>query len=103
MSFTPQNYLMAERALDQISTEATQFFNKTDDSITRLTAAAASLSSMGADWATTVAFIDSEAQANPVDEQWQVLLARKDKIVSSFIEMRDLAIAVQNAAVTVRG
>lgn len=103
MAFTPENYLMAERALDQITTEATSLFTKTDDSIMRLTAAAASLSGMGAEWSSTVTFIDAEAAANLGDEQWQVLLARKDKIVASFIEMRDIAIAVRDAAITARG
>lgn len=103
MAFNPENYLMAERALDQISTEATSHIVKTDDSIARLGAAAAGLSAMGAAWASTVSFIDTEAQTNPVDEQWQILLARKDKIVQNFIEMRDLAIAVRDAAVSARG
>ncbi len=103
MAFTPENYLMAERALDQITTEATSLFTKVDDAIIRLTDLSASLSGMGSNWSSTVAFIDTEAAANPGDEQWQILLVRKNKIVAGFIEMRDIAIAVRDAAVTARG
>ena len=103
MAFTPENYLMALRALDQIGTDATAFFTNMDRAIEQMIQAAASLTGMAAAWTSTVTFIDAQAAANPGDAGWQALLARKDQIVIDFVAMRDEAAAVKDAAVAARG
>ena len=103
MAFTPENYLMALRALDQIGTDATAYFTNTDRAIEQMIQAAANLSGMAAAWSSTVTFIDAQAAANSGDAGWQALLARKDKIVVDFVAMRDLTAAVKDAAIAARG
>jgi len=102
MAFTPENYLMAERALDEIIEEATANFNQVDSALTRINQSSLRLQNMQADWGAAVSFINAEAAANPADEQWQALLARKNKLVAAFIEMRDLAMSVDAAAAAAR-
>lgn len=98
MAFTPTNFLEAERSMDQISQEATQHSQLVQNAISSLEQAAQRLTDMEANWGNAVAFIDNQAAANPTDEQWQNLKARKDKMVTDFISMRDQAIAVRDAA-----
>lgn len=103
MAFTPDNFLMATRALDKISEEATNSLNRVDGAIAQLVTAASQLQAMQTAWTPAVTFIDDQAIANPTDESWQALKAEKDKLVADFLVMRDLAIAVRNAAQTARG
>ena len=103
MSFVPENFLMAERALDQISVDATAFFTNSDRAIEQIVAAAASLAGMAAAWSAAVAFIDAQAVANPGNTEWDALLARKDKLTSDFIVMRNLVQSVRDAAIAARG
>ena len=103
VAFTPENFLMAERAMNQIGVDATAYFTNMDRAIEQMITASANLSGMAAAWTSTVTFIDAQAAANPGDASWQALLARKDKIVVDFIAMRDLTAAVKDAAVAARG
>ena len=103
MAFTPENFLMAERALDQIGVDATAYFTNSDRAIEQVVAAANNLSLMAAAWSAAVAFIDAEAAAAPGDVEWQALLARKDKLTADFIGMRNLVQAVRDAAIAARG
>ncbi len=102
MAFTPENFLMAERALNQISIDATQFFTNSDRAIEQIVTSASSLSGMPAAWAAAVTFIDGEATANPGDADWQAIKARKDKMVTDFIAMRNIVQAVRDAAIAAR-
>ncbi len=103
MAFTPENYLMAEDALDQIAAGATQHLRLLDEAIIRMQNAVTRLQAMQGDWSPAVTFIDDQVVANPADAEWLSLQARKDKMVTNFVNMRDLAIAVKDAAVTARG
>lgn len=102
MAFEPENFLMAERALDEITQMATDHFNTMDAGINRLVAAVSSLQAMQGDWASAVAYIDDQAVFFSADDDWQRLQARKDKIVTSFIAMRDLSLLVRDAAQAAR-
>ncbi len=103
MSFTPDNYLMAEQALDHIGTDATAFFKNSDRAIEQIVAAAANLDAIPAAWADTVALIDAKEAASPGDKDWEALKARKDKMVVDFKAMRDLVQSVRDAAIAARG
>lgn len=98
MAFTPTNYMTAERALDQIATDATAYHNGVDRAIEQLQQAASNLAGMAAGWGAAVQFIDDQAAANPADDNWQSLKARKDQLVADFLSMRDSAQAVRDAA-----
>ena len=98
MAFTPENFLMAERALDEITAKATDHFNVMDAGINRLVAAVVSLQAMQGNWASAATYIDTQAAAFPADEDWQRRKARKDKITTAFLEMRDLSASVRDAA-----
>ena len=93
---------MAERALDRISTEATAHMQLVDQSIAGLEAAVSRLQAMGGEWTSAVDFIDAQVVANPTDEEWLTLQAKKDKMVADFLAMRDTSIAVKDAAVAAR-
>ncbi len=104
MAFTPINKLTAERALDQIGVDATEFYFRMDRSVEQISQAFTSLNGMPASWAAAIAFIDAEEAAAPGDKAWQALKERKDSLVIDFIAMknkvqavRDAAIAAQNA------
>lgn len=103
MAFTPTNFLEGTRALDQVAQEATSHRNLMDQGIRQLEQAASRLQAMGTDWSAAATFIDDQAAANPTDEDWQSLKARKDKMVADFASMRDLSISVRDAATTARG
>ncbi len=103
MAFTPENFLMAERALDQIGVDATAYFTNSDRAIEQIVAAASSLAGMGAEWSSAVAFVDTQEAANPGDKDWEALKARKDKMVVDFIAMRNLVQSVRDAAIAARG
>lgn len=98
MAFIPDNYLTAQRALAQITTDATSFHTDVSRGIEILTQAHAKLAAMGADWKAAVDFIQAQADANPADEEWKALASQKDKLVADFIAMRNRALAVRNAA-----
>lgn len=102
MAFTPTNFLTADRALDQIGQDATTYFNNGDRAIEQIVQAANNLAAMQTAWGPAIAFIDAQAAANPSDEQWAALKARKDKMVANFFQMRDLIIAVRDAAQAAR-
>lgn len=102
MSFTPENFLLAERALDQITQMATDHFDVMDAGIKRLVQAVQSLQNMQGDWTAAATYIDNQATAFPTDQDWQRLKARKDKIVTAFLMMRDRATLVRDAAQTSR-
>ena len=102
MAFTPENFLMAEAALDKIAEEATQHIGVVDTAISRLEAAVTRLQAMAADWSPAGAFIDTQVVANPADVEWLSLQVRKDKLVADFQAMRDLSIAVRDAATAAR-
>ncbi len=104
MAFTPINKLTAERALDQITIDATEYYFRMDRSVEQITAAFNSLNGMVASWSPAISFIDTEEAAAPGDKVWQALKERKDSLVSDFLAMktkvqavRDAAIAAQNA------
>ncbi len=104
MSFTPINKLTAERALDQITVDATEFYFRMDRSVEQISQAFASLNGMAASWSPAISFIDAEEAAAPGDKVWQALKERKDSLVADFLAMRtkvqqvrDAAIAAQNA------
>ncbi len=99
MSFTPINKLTADRALDQIAVDATEFFFRMDRSVEQITAAAASLAGMTTSWSAAVAFIDAEEAAAPGDKEWQALKERKDSLVIDFLAMRNKVQAVRDAAI----
>lgn len=67
MAFTPENFLTAERALDQIAQEATNHFNRMDGAIEQLILAADRLAAMGTEWSPAATYIDDQAAANPLD------------------------------------
>lgn len=98
MAFVPDNYLTAERALDQIITDATSSHTDVTRGIETITNAHSKLAAMATAWQDAVALIDTEAANNPGDPQWQELKARKDKIVADFLVMRDRARNVRDAA-----
>ncbi len=102
MGFIPENFLMAERALDEITATATDHFNTMDAGINRLVAAVVNLQAMQGSWASAATYIDTQAAAFPADEDWQRLKARKNKIVTAFLEMRDLSALVRDAAQAAR-
>ncbi len=102
VTFTPENFLMAEDALDRIAADATQHIRLVDEAIVRMENAVTRLQAMQSDWTPAVQFIDAQVVANPADAEWLSLQARKDKMVTDFLAMRDLAIAVRDAAVTAR-
>ena len=99
MSFTPINKLTADRALDQIGVDATEFYFRMDRSVEQITAAAASLNGMTTSWAAAASFIDAEEAANPGDKEWQALKERKDSLVVDFLAMRNKVQAVRDAAI----
>ena len=103
MAFLPENFLMAERALDQISVDATASFTNMDRAVDQLSSASAALAAMTAAWTPAVNYITAEAAAAPGDAGWQSLLARKDKLVADFLAMQTLVQAVRTAAITARG
>ncbi len=103
MAFTPENYLMAERAMDQVGIDATAFFKNSDRAIEQIVAAATSLAGMAAQWSPAVTFIDAEVVANPGDTDWDALKARKDKLTADFLAMRNLVQSVRDAAILARG
>lgn len=98
MAFTPTNYLTAQRALDQIATDATSFDANATRAVEQIVAAAASLSAMTAQWTPAVQYINAQASANPADLQWQETKARMDKYIADFQAMRARAIAIRDAA-----
>ena len=67
MSFTPINKLTADRALDQIGVDATEFYFRMDRSVEQITAAAASLAGMPSSWSAAASFIDAEAADDQLD------------------------------------
>ena len=99
MAFLPINKLTADRALDQIGVDATEFFFRMDRSVEQITAAAASLAGMPSSWSAAVSFIDAEEAANPGDKEWQALKERKDSLVIDFLAMRNKVQAVRDAAI----
>ena len=103
MAFLPENFLMAERAMDQISLDATSYFTNMDRGVEQLALAATNLAAMAAAWAAAVDYIDAQALALPGDTGWQALKLRKDKLVADFIAMRTLSQSVRNAAQAARG
>ncbi len=103
MAFTPENYLMAERALDQIGTDATAFFKNSDRAIEQIVAAALNLEAIPSAWGTTVTFINAQEAASPGDKDWQNLKTRMDKMAEDFEAMRTLVQAVRDAAIAARG
>ena len=98
MAFVPTNFLTARAALDAITDEATRNKGTMDNGVDRLVVSAAKFVAMPADWTDAIAFIEAQAVAFPGDEQWQNLKAEKDKIVTDFQSMRDVAIAKRDAA-----
>ncbi len=102
MAFTPDNYLTAARALDQIRADATGFHQQGDAAIDSLVRVATALSNMQANWLPAADYIDAQAAAFPADEHWLKLKERKDRIVTDFIAMRDAWFAVRDAAQAAR-
>lgn len=102
MAFTPMNKLTADRALDQIGVDATEYYYRMDRAVDAISVAFNSLAGMASAWSAAVSFIDTEAAANPGDQEWQALLARKDSLVADFIAMRDKVQAVSIAAIAAR-
>jgi len=102
MAFVPINKLTSDRALDQITVDATEFYFRMDRAVDQVSQAFTSLAGMAASWSAAVSFIDTEAAANPGDAEWQALLARKDSLVADFIAMRDKVQAVRDAAIAAR-
>lgn len=102
MAFTPINKLTADRALEQITVDATEFYFRMDRSVDQISQAFTSLAGMASSWSTAVTFIDNEQVANPSDPEWLALKNRKDSLVADFIAMRDKVEAVRDAAVAAR-
>lgn len=102
MSFTPVNKLTTERALDQITIDATEYFYRMSRAVDQIGSSFNDLAGMGASWSAAVSFIDTEAAANPGDTEWQELLARKDSLVVDFLAMRNKVQAVRDAAISAR-
>ena len=102
MAFTPINKLTANRALEQIVTDATEFFFRMDRSVEQITAAAASLNGMTTSWSAAANFIDTEEASAPGDKEWQALKERKDSLVADFLAMRNKVQAVRDAAITAK-
>ncbi len=102
MAFVPENFLMSEAALDKISEEATQHISLLDGAIKSMNLAVTRLQAMPADWTPAATFIDDQVTANPSDEEWLSMQVRKDKLTVDFLAMRDMAIAVKDAATAAR-
>ncbi len=102
MGFIPENFLMAEAALDQIATEATAHIRLVDSAIANLNAVVARFAEMPGVWAASGAFIDEQVVANPGDKEWLSLQTRKDKLTADFLAMRTTATAVKDAATAAR-
>ena len=98
MAFTPDSYIGASRALSQIITDANSFNEDVKRGIDILTVAHQRLAAMATDWRDAAQFIDAQAAANPQDAQWASLKAEKDKVVTDFLQMRNRALAVRDAA-----
>ena len=99
MSFTPINKLTADRALDQITVDATEFYFRMDRSVEQISHAFTSLAAMTTSWSAAASFIDAEEAAAPGDKEWQALKERKDSLVVDFLAMRNKVQAVRDAAI----
>ena len=95
MSFTPDNYLTAEAAIDAIVAEATGHFNNVKRDVVGLQRHSTKLAGMVGDWGPAVQFIDAQVAANPDDPQWQDLGAKATKVVTDF---RAMQVTAQTAA-----
>ncbi len=102
MGFPPLNKLTADRALEGIGTDATEFYFRMDRAVDQIGQAFDSLAGMAASWSEAVSFIDAEAAANPGDADWQALLARKNSQVVDFQAMKTKVKAVRDAAIAAR-
>lgn len=102
MAFTPINKLTADRALDQIGVDATEYYYRMDRAVDQISAAFNSLAGMASAWSAAVSFIDAEVAANPGDQEWQALLERKNSLVADFIAMRNKVETVRDAAIVAR-
>jgi hypothetical protein len=99
MTFPVDSYLTAERALAQITVDATAHHTDVARGIETLTSAHAKLNAMGASWRPAVTYINAQAAANPSNAEWQALKARTDMIVADFIAMRNRALSIRDAAI----
>lgn len=102
MAFTPINKLTTERALDQITVDATEYFYRMERAVEQISTCLVSLAGMSAAWAPAVTFIDAAEIAAPGDKEWQALKARKDSLVTDFNAMQTKVQAVRDAAITAR-
>jgi len=102
MAFTPINKLTSHAALEQIVTDAKEYYYRMDRAVDQISAAFTSLAGMSSSWSAAVSLIDAESTANPGDKEWQDLLDRKDSLVVDFLAMRDKVQAVRDAAIAAR-
>ena len=101
-TFTPDSYLRAEAALNQITADVSSQVVQAERAIAQLQTIEAALTKMSQTapngWAGAAAYIDAQVAANPGDAAWEAMKARKDKIVADF-QARKNMIAAINAAI----
>ena len=93
------NFLTAQRAIGQIVTDAAAHHADVGRSIDTLTAAHAKLAAMVVSWTPAIKFITQQAAANLDNAAWQSLKVETDLIVADFVDMRNRALAVRDAAI----
>lgn len=95
MSITnPTSYTEARAALDRMADESTQHKATGEQCVADLRAVQGNLQAMQTNWAAAVAFIQSQAAANPTDDVWQRMAGEKEKVVADFIATRDSVNAI---------
>ena len=88
MTYIANSFMSARNALDRITTEAVEAVNLRDRSVAQIQRQITVLNNLAqaapVGWLETVQYINSEAAANPTDENWQRLKAEKDRIVADY-------------------
>lgn len=100
MAFTPDNFMSAERALDQMSVEGVAAMKNVERAIEQIeqnTAILEDLPNLNG-WKSTADYINEQQALFPDDEEWKALKRRKTKLFQDARDMKARALAIRDAA-----
>ena len=88
----------AEATLDEIAETITQADKRMVQALQGITVAKATLDGMAATYGSFITALEAEATANPDNEVWTQLQAKKDLFVAEFGELKTYAASLKIAA-----
>ena len=104
MAFTPDNFMSAERALDQMSVEGVAAMKNVERAIEQIEQNTAILENLPnlKGWKSTADYINAQQDANPTDDEWKALRRRKSKLFQDARDMKARATAIRDAAIAAK-